>query len=60
MNASFPHTVTADDGSFDSGTLNGGQSFSYTFEQPGEYPYYCALHGAPGGVGMAGTVTVTE
>jgi len=60
MDASFPHTVTADDGSFDSGRMSNGQSFSFTFEQPGEYPYYCTLHGGPGGTGMAGTVTVTN
>lgn len=60
MDASFPHTVTADDGSFDSGRMSNGQSFSFTFDQPGEFPYYCTLHGGPGGTGMAGTVTVTD
>ncbi len=29
-----------------------------TFTQPGLYQYYCAMHGAPGGAGMAGTVLV--
>lgn len=57
---SAPHTVTADDGLFDSGTIRRGGSFSYTFTQSGEYPYYCAFHGAPGGGGMAGTIIVTE
>ncbi len=28
------------------------------FTVAGEYRYYCALHGAPGGVGMSGTVFV--
>lgn len=60
MNASFPHTVTADDGSFDSGRMGNGETFTFTFEQAGEFPYYCSLHGGPGGSGMAGTVTVTE
>ena len=60
MDASFPHTVTADDGSFDSGRMSNGQSFSFTFDQPGEFPFYCTLHGGPGGTGMAGTVTVTD
>ena len=60
MDASFPHTVTADDGSFDSGRMSNGQSFSFTFDQPGEFPYYCTLHGGTGGSGMAGTVTVTN
>jgi plastocyanin len=33
------HTVTADDGSFDSGKLRTGKSFSRTFDKPGKYPY---------------------
>ena len=33
------HTVTADDGSFDSGKLRTGKSFSKTFEKAGKYPY---------------------
>jgi plastocyanin len=57
---SASHTVTADDGSFDSGTLQKGASFSQTFSKPGEYPYYCRFHGGPGGVGMAGKIVVTE
>jgi plastocyanin len=60
MDANFPHTVTADDGSFDSGTMNNGQSFSVIFDQTGEVPYYCSIHGGPGGSGMSGTITVTE
>lgn len=41
---SVPHTVTADDGSFDSGILDPGASFSRTFDQAGTFPYKCALH----------------
>ena len=55
-NDSAPHTVTATDpaGAFDSGTLRPGQSFSFTFTQPGTtYAYYCAIHPS-----MTGTVTV--
>jgi plastocyanin len=52
-----PHTVTAADGSFDSGTLETGSSFSRTFSQPGRFSYYCEFHGAPG-QGMAGVVEV--
>lgn len=52
------HTVTADDGSFDSGTLNAGDQFSFTFTGPGTYAYYCQIHGGPGGDGMAGTIVV--
>ncbi len=53
-----PHTVTADDGAFDSGNMNTGDTFSFTFEEPGTYPYFCAYHGGPGGSGMAATIIV--
>jgi hypothetical protein len=51
--------VTADDGSFDSGEMGQGDTYSRTFQQSGSYPYYCTFHGAPGGEGMSGTVVVT-
>lgn len=54
----FAHTVTADDGSFDSGLIPPGGAFRFTFQRPGTYPYYCVPHGGPGGVGMAGVVVV--
>jgi plastocyanin len=38
------HTVTSDTGVWDSGTLATGQSYSHTFDQPGTYPYHCAIH----------------
>jgi len=47
------HTVTADDGSFDSGSLAQGATFSQTFDTPGTYTYHCAIHSS-----MTGTVTV--
>lgn len=52
------HTVTADNGSFDSGTLSSGARYSQTFTLPGTYPYYCKFHGSVGGTGMAGLVRV--
>jgi plastocyanin len=52
------HTVTSDTGLFDSGPLQKGQDFFYTFTQVGEYPYYCAPHGGPGGQGMSGKIIV--
>jgi plastocyanin len=39
-----PHTVTADAGQFDSGTLQAGAAFSYVFSAPGTYPYSCLVH----------------
>ncbi len=38
------HTVTADDGSFDSGTMATGATFSHTFTKAGSFSYHCALH----------------
>lgn len=38
------HTVTADDGSFDSGFFNKGETWSHTFNKPGEYSYHCRPH----------------
>ena len=30
-----------------------------TFPTPGSVPFYCEIHGGPGGAGMSGTLTVT-
>lgn len=38
------HTVTADDGSFDSGDIQPGGSFGWTFTQIGPHPYHCRYH----------------
>lgn len=38
------HTVTAKDGAFDSGLLEGGKDYSVTLTQPGTYEYWCTLH----------------
>lgn len=48
------HTVTADDGSFNSGLLNNGQSWSYTFDEPGEFPFTCIPHPFMNGVVVVG------
>ena len=49
------HTVTSKDGVFNSELMGRGQSFSYTFDKAGEYPYSCSPH-----PNMVGTVVVTE
>ena len=54
-NDSVPHTVTADDGSFDSGSLSTGQTFSHTFDDAGTFTYFCEIHGKPS---MNGAVQV--
>lgn len=38
------HTVTADDGTFDSGRLATGETFSETFDTAGTYGYHCTMH----------------
>ncbi|HVO56829.1 MAG TPA: cupredoxin family copper-binding protein [Dongiaceae bacterium] len=40
----IPHTVVSDDKSFKSRALDTDDSFSYKFEKPGSYPYFCSLH----------------
>ena len=48
-----PHPATAEDGSFDSGRLDNGDSFSHTFDRPGTYDVYLFQ------ADMKGTVVVT-
>ena len=43
-NESTAHTVTAEDGSFDSGTLTQGAEFRKKFMKPGTYSYSCEMH----------------
>src|SRR5262249_540357 len=53
------HTVTADDDSWKSPILTGGQTYSHKFDKPGAYKYYCGFHGAKDGHNMAGVINVT-
>ena len=41
---SAAHSATADDGSFDTGVLQNGESGSVTFSKPGTYTYHCSIH----------------
>jgi plastocyanin len=52
-NDTVPHTVTATDGSFNSGNLNPGESFSFTFDGAGTFDYICNYH-----PNMTGTIVV--
>jgi plastocyanin len=38
------HSVTADNGAFDSGLIDPGQSFERVFDRPGTYSYHCTPH----------------
>ena len=50
-----PHTATADDGSFNTGTIERGKIKSETFKQAGTFTYFCEIHPT-----MHGTVEVVE
>ena len=39
-----PHTIVNTDMKFKSRALDTSESFSYTFDQPGIYEYFCSLH----------------
>ena len=53
-NGQARHTATADDGTFDSGRLQSGETFSFTFNTPGTFAYHCEIHPE-----MTGTIVVT-
>jgi plastocyanin len=48
-----PHTTTSDTGAWDSGTVNAGGSFSFTFTTAGTFNYHCSFHQS---LGMVGTI----
>jgi len=43
-NDQLVHTITAEDGSWDSGPIEPGKTWSHTFTQPGEYSFHCTPH----------------
>ena len=53
-NDSAPHTFTADDGSFDTGTIQPGATAEVTLSTAGTFAYHCDIHSS-----MTGSITVT-
>lgn len=49
------HTSTSDTGAWDSGNVNPGGVFQFTFGSPGAFPYHCTIHPQ-----MTGTIIVTD
>lgn len=45
-----PHTATSDVGAFDSGTLDTGGTFEFTFTEAGRFVYHCEIHAEMRGV----------
>jgi len=43
-NDQLVHTITADDGSWDSGPIEPGKTWAHVFAQPGEYAFHCTPH----------------
>ncbi len=52
---SMAHTVIGDKGGPVSSLLNMGNTYGYTFNTVGSFPYHCSVH-----PNMKGTITVTE
>lgn len=50
---SIEHTVTSDEGLFDSGPISPRSTFDNTFDSTGEFGYHCSIHPF-----MTGVVTV--
>jgi plastocyanin len=50
-----PHTATADDDSWDTGTIEKGKIGSETFKDAGTFSYFCEIHPT-----MKGTVEIVE
>ena len=49
-----PHTITSDDGSWDSGKIMQNGKYTHKFDKAGTFTYYCAVHPS-----MKGSIIVT-
>ncbi len=56
----MPHSLTAVDGSFDTGLLDAGGTAEINVGESGIYRVFCTLHGTAAGDGMAGLLVVGE
>lgn len=43
-NDDIPHNVVSTTDRFNSPVLDTGQTYSFSFREPGSYPYYCKIH----------------
>jgi plastocyanin len=53
-NDPYPHNVTAKNGAFKSGNLDGGKTFDFTAKKAGRIPYVCTIHS-----GQKGAIVVS-
>jgi 3',5'-cyclic-AMP phosphodiesterase len=51
----IPHNVISTDKKFSSPVLDTDEAFSFRFDEPGSYPYFCKIHPM-----MTGTITVEK
>lgn len=51
----IPHVVVSTEKKFTSPVLDTDQAFSFTFKEPGSYPYFCKIHPT-----MTGTIVVAK
>lgn len=49
----IPHTVVSNDKAFKSKVMDSDETFSFTFDKAGTYPYFCSIHPK-----MTGTIVV--
>lgn len=50
---SAPHQIVSDSGTFQGNTISQGQTYFFTFDTAGQFPYHCSIHPS-----MKGTIVV--